>query len=144
MIIPDINLLVYAYNDQAPLHCEARVWWEECMNGKTPIGLPWVVASGFLRLTTHPKILQQPLPVRTAADHVRAWLDQPPVRILQPGARFAELFFAFLEELGSGGNLTTDAQIAALTVENQAVLHSNDADYFRFSGLRWTNPLNPS
>ncbi len=141
MIIPDINLLVYAYNDQAPWHTEARLWWEACINGKAPIGMPWVVASGFVRLMTHPSILEKPMAPGAAVGHVRAWLEQPPVRILQPGARFAELFFRYLEELGTGGNLTTDAQIAALAVEYQAVLYSNDADYARFAGLRWNNPL---
>lgn len=141
MIIPDSNLLVYAYNDQAPLHIAARTWWEECLNGRTPVGLPWVVAAGFIRLITHPRILQEPLTPRRAVVHVRTWLQQPPVRILHPGARFTELFFGFLEDLGTGGNFSTDAQIAALAVEHQAVVHSNDVDFARFSGLRWTNPL---
>ncbi len=37
--------------------------------------------------------------------------------------------------------LTTDAQIAALTRQEKAVLHSNDTDFLRFPGIRWHNPL---
>jgi toxin-antitoxin system PIN domain toxin len=141
MIIPDVNLLVYAHNDRAPTHRATRAWWEDCLNGRMPVGVPWVVATGFIRLMTHPRILKSPLPVSQAIAHVRLWLEQPVVRILHPGGRFASIFFNYLEELGTGGDLTTDAQIAALAVEHQAVLHSNDADFARFPGLRWVNPL---
>jgi predicted nucleic acid-binding protein len=40
-----------------------------------------------------------------------------------------------------GGNLTTDTHLAALAIEHQGELHSNDADFGRFPGLRWRNPL---
>jgi toxin-antitoxin system PIN domain toxin len=141
MIIPDINLLVYAHNESAPLHAKARAWWEACLNGSDPVGLPWISMAGFIRLMTHPRVLVHPMPVPTAVGHVREWLLQPPVRILQPEARFADLFLDSLLALGTGGNLTTDAQLAALAVEHQAELHSADADFSRFPGLRWRNPL---
>ena len=141
MIIPDINLLVYAHNDQAPEHAKARTWWETTLNGRVPVGIPWISMSGFIRLMTHPRVLAQPLDIHQAIGHVRSWLAQPPVRILQPGANFEGLFLGYLAQLGTGGNLTTDAQLAALAVEHQAQLHSCDADFSRFPGLRWVNPL---
>jgi predicted nucleic acid-binding protein len=49
--------------------------------------------------------------------------------------------FGLLERLGTAGNLTADAHLAALAIEYQAELHSTDADFSRFSGLRWRNPL---
>jgi uncharacterized protein len=143
MIIPDLNLLVYAYNDQVPQHQLAREWWEELLNGQTPVGLPWITISGFIRLMTHPRILVAPLVVPSTLSHVRAWLAQPPVRIVQPGSRFEQLFLDYLARLGTAGNLTTDAQLAALAVEHQAELHSTDNDFARFVGLRWFNPLKP-
>jgi uncharacterized protein len=143
MIIPDLNLLIYAYNDQAPQHQLAREWWEELLNGQTPVGLPWITISGFIRLMTHPRILVAPLDVPSTLNHVRAWLAQPPVRIVQPGSRFEQLFLDYLARLGTAGNLTTDAQLAALAVEHQAELHSTDNDFARFVGLRWLNPLKP-
>ncbi|MBE7500305.1 MAG: type II toxin-antitoxin system VapC family toxin [Verrucomicrobiales bacterium] len=141
MIVPDVNLLIYAYNDQAPQHRPAREWWEDLLNGQTPVGLPWITISGFIRLMTHPRILVTPLDVPSTLAHVRAWLAQPPVRVLQPGSRFETLFLDYLAQLGTAGNLTTDAQLAALAVEQQAELHSTDSDFARFAGLRWVNPL---
>ena len=141
MILPDVNLLIYAYNDQAPQHQLARDWWEGLLNGKAPVGLPWITITGFIRLMTHPRILVTPLDVPSTLGHVRAWLAQPPVRVVQPGSRFEQLFLDYLARLGTAGNLTTDAHLAALAVEHQAELHSTDSDFARFDGLRWLNPL---
>lgn len=141
MIVPDVNLLVYAHNDQAPEHARARKWWEDCLNATVPVGIPWVAASGFLRIMTHPRVLLRPMTATAAVAHMRSWLEQPPVRLIQPGGKFADLFLGYLETVGSGGNLVTDAQLAALAVEHQAELHSADADFSRFPGLRWRNPL---
>jgi len=142
MIIPDVNLLIYAHNDGAPQHARAREWWEGLLNGRMPVGLPWITLAGFIRLMTHPRILATPQDLPSALGQVRAWLAQPPVRIVQPGSRFEQLYFDYLTRLGTAGNLTTDAQLAALAVEHQAELHSNDTDFARFDGLRWRNPLN--
>lgn len=141
MILPDINLLVYAYNTGSPQHLKARGWWEDSMNGLTPVALPWVVLGGFIRLTTHPRILSEPMPVHKAVCCVREWLAQPVTVVIEPGKRFHDLFLGYLIKLGTAGNLTTDAQLAALAVEHQAELQSNDADFTRFEGLRWRNPL---
>lgn len=143
MILPDINLLMYAYNRAAPHHQKAASWWENCLNSQDPVALPWVVANGFIRLITHPRILTRPMPVKDAILCVRQWRECPAVITIEPGRRFAEIFFRYLEELGSAGNLTTDAYLAALAVEHQAELHSADVDFHRFAGLRWQNPLTP-
>lgn len=141
MIVPDVNLLVYAYNRAAPEHIHAKAWWEECLNGRTPVALPWITIGGYLRLMTSPRVLAQPLRVDLATSHVREWLEQPSVLLLHPGDRFMGLFLEFLDQLGAGGTMTTDAQLAALAIEHQAELHSNDGDFSRFPGLRWRNPL---
>jgi toxin-antitoxin system PIN domain toxin len=141
MIVPDINLLVYAYNAEDPNHEGAKVWWEGLLNGTDPVGLSWVVMSGFLRLMTHPRVLENPMTVPRATEHVRSWLELPSVLTLEPGRRFSSLFLGFLDSSGAGGNLTTDAYLAALSIEHQAELHSNDSDFNRFKGLRWSNPL---
>jgi uncharacterized protein len=140
MIVPDVNLLIHAYNIDSRVHPAARAWWEALLNGTQPVGLPWVAVLGFIRLTTHRQILARPIPVSVACAHVRAWLARPCVAILHPGNRHADVLFALLEHLGSAGNLTTDAHLAALCIEHQAELHSTDADFARFPGLRWTNP----
>ena len=141
MILPDINLLLHAYNSQSPVHPAARAWWEGLLNGTRPVGLAWATILGFIRIATHRQILANPLPVTTACAHARAWLSQPYVSSIDPGVRHAEILFGLLESLGTAGNLTTDAHLAALAIEHQAELHSTDADFSRFSGLRWVNPL---
>ena len=141
MIVPDINLLIYAHNRKDPHHERAKAWWEDTLNGNTPVGLPWVTSSGFIRVMTNRRILVEPLSPDDAVDLVRSWLDQPAVITLEPGPKFAGLFLGYLEKLGAAGNLTTEAELAALTVENQAELHSNAPDFSRFNGLRWRNPL---
>lgn len=140
MIVPDVNLLVHAYNSESRIHPAARAWWEALLNGTQPVGLSWVTALGFIRLTTHRQILANPLTVSLACAHVRTWLARPCVAILHPGTRHADVLFGLLEHLGSAGNLTTDAHLAALSIEHQAELHSTDADFARFPGLRWKNP----
>ena len=141
MIVPDINLLIYAYNEQAPKHTEAKAWWEDCLNGEEIVGIPWIVISGYLRLITHSRVMVTPMPVNEATASVRKWTNQPLVRLIEPGSQFAHHFLKNLENLGTAGNLTTDAFIAAIAQENQAEVHSNDADFARFHGLRHKNPL---
>ena len=141
MIIPDINLLVHAYNRESSVHEAARRWWEGALNATRPVGLAWVIILGFIRITTHRQVLTSPWSVAVACANARAWLNQPQVGILHPGERHADILFGLLKSVGTAGNLTTDAHLAALAIEHQAELHSTDADFTRFPGLRWINPL---
>lgn len=141
MILPDINLLVYAYNADAPLHARARSWWEQLLNEFHPVALPWTVSHGFIRLMTHPRVLERPLRPEVALRHVRSWTAFPSVQIIEPASRHLDILGSLLEEIGSAGSLTTDAILAALAIEYGCELHSNDVDFARFSGLRWKNPL---
>jgi len=141
MIIPDVNLLVYAYNRAAAGHERARVWWQDLVEREQPIGLSWVVMLGFVRLVTHPSVLVMPVAPLDALTCVRGWLVQPGVRIVEPGPRHMDLLEELFRTTGVGGSLTTDTHLAALTIEHRAELHSNDADFARFPGLRWHNPL---
>lgn len=141
MILCDINLLVHAYNAESPRHEAARAWWEACLNGTEPVALAWVVILGFVRLTTNRQVVTHPWSAAEVCATVRLWLERPYVTVLHPGDRHAGVLFGLLESLGAAGNLTTDAHLAALAIEHQAELHSTDADFSRFSGLRWTNPL---
>lgn len=141
MFIPDLNQLVYAYNSDAAHHQQAKVWWEHLVAGSQPIALPWVVALGFLRVMTNRSVLERPMAMATALDHLGSWLDQPGVWILQPGPRHLAMLTGFCDTDVLSGALVNDAHIAALGIENQAVVHSNDSDFCRFAGLRWINPL---
>jgi hypothetical protein len=90
---------------------------------------------------THPAVLVHPLDPGRAVRHVRSWFERPVVEVLEPGPRHMEIFERLLDSLGVAANLTTDAHLAAIAIENQCELHSNDADFARFPGLRWRNPL---
>ena len=141
MIVPDLNLLVYAHNDGAPLHDAARRWWEGLVNGAERIGVPWIVAVGFVRLMTHPRVLEHPVTPDQAVDYVRAWFQSPSVVPINPGAGHLDHFRRNLIAAGVGGNMVTDSHLAAVAQEYQAEVHSNDTDFSRFPGLHWRNPL---
>jgi uncharacterized protein len=141
VILPDINLLVYAHNRAVPAHVRARAWWEELLGLRQPVRIPWAVALGFVRLVTHPRVLAQPLRPDAALALVAGWLEQPGVELLEPGPRHLAILRDLLAATGVAGSLTTDAHLAALAIEHQCELHSNDADFARFPGLRWHNPL---
>lgn len=143
MIIPDVNLLIYAYNADAPHHDEAKAWWEGLLNSEASVGLPWVVALGFIRLMTHRAVLIKPLEPNRAVERVRSWHTRPNVNVLEPGPRHLELLDKLFTAIGTAGKLTTDAHLAALAIEHQYELCSNDTDFARFPGLRWRNPLSP-
>jgi predicted nucleic acid-binding protein len=100
-----------------------------------------VVVLAFTRLMTHPTMAEDPMTVDLAHRAVRAWLLQDHVRLLSPTVETFELFFSLLEHAGTGGNLSTDAMIAALAMEAGGRVYSNDRDFGRFPDLAWTNPL---
>lgn len=141
MIIPDINLLLYAYDAGSPFHAKAAGWWQGCLSGSEPVGLLPVVLFGFVRLGTNVRAFQHPMSPSEAAGHVRAWLGQPPVEVLDPGPGHVERVLKLLESLGAAGNLVTDAQIAATALDLDATLHTTDTDFIRFGTLRWSNPI---
>ena len=141
MIIPDTHLLLYAEVSTFPAHSAARAWWEDVLSGTEEIGLAAVAFFGFIRLLTNPRIFSPAIDVDTAVRRVEAWLSIPHVRMLVPGPTHLEIAFRLLRNAGTGANLTTDVQLAAFALENNATLYSNDADFGRFGGLQVTNPL---
>lgn len=142
MTIPDVNVLVHAYNSDFQDHPAARRWWEQALNGgRATIGLPWTSIFGFLRIVTGRAVLPRPLPVSNAVEIARAWLGQPAVEITVPGEHHGDIVFRLLEEIGTAGNLTTDAHLAALALEYRAEIATTDADFARFPGVRWFNPI---
>ena len=142
MIIPDLNLLLYAYNPGATDHATARTWWEQLLRTAAPVGLPWAVVLGFIRLSTTRGVLAVPATPADALQRVESWFQQVSVSIINPGPRHLALLRTTLS-VTAGGAMTTDAHLAALAIEHQAELHSNDTDFARFPGLRWRNPLAP-
>lgn len=141
MIILDVNILIYAVNRDAALHSRAKSWLEAALSGTETIGIPWIVILAFLRLTTRAGLFRNPMPMDAAFDVLESWLEQPPVIIVDPGPRHRSILRGHLAAIGTGGNLTSDAHLAALALENRAELCSFDQDFLRFPDLKWRNPL---
>jgi toxin-antitoxin system PIN domain toxin len=144
VIVPDVNLLLYAEIDAFVQHRAARRWWEDVMNGERQVGFAPVVVFGFLRVATNRRVLTDPLPIDDAIRRVQRWLERPHAVFLVPGTQHLEIAFRLLRSLGTGGNLTTDVQIAAHAVEYHGEVFSNDEGFCRFEGVRWLNPLAPA
>jgi uncharacterized protein len=141
VIVPDVNLLLYAVISGFPHHARARAWWERTVNSNARVGLTQPALFGFLRIGTNARILQAPLAVDEAIDYVRDWLAQPNVSLLTPGGDHLDIALGLLRDIGTAGNLTTDVQLAAYAIEHQGEIHSNDTDFARFPHLKWVNPL---
>jgi toxin-antitoxin system PIN domain toxin len=99
------------------------------------------VVFGFVRIGTHARAFQNPMTPAEASEHVRSWLAQPVVQILESGSDHLGQVLKMLETVDTAENLVTNAQIVALAIEYGAVLHTADTDFLRFPGLRWFNPF---
>lgn len=141
MIVPDVNLLLYSYDTSSPAHTAALAWWRACLTGDEAVGLVEVVVFGFLRVATSPRVYSHPMTVAEAGGHVRSWLKQPMVRVLDSTPKHVDIVLGLVEAAGTAANLVTDAQIAAAALEHGGVVHTTDTDFMRFPGVRWFNPL---
>lgn len=141
MKIVDANILLYAVNADAPQHAAARQFLDEALAGPESVGFPWVVLLAFLRLSTKPGVFPHPLSVGEALDVMDSWLGTQVAVIVHPTPRHAGILRATLSRLGTGGNITTDAHVAALAIEHGADLCSSDGDFRRFPGVRHVDPL---
>ena len=141
MILIDANLLIYAVNRDAPSHTKAKAWLESVIEGTETVAFSWTVLLAFLRLTTKAGLFRKPLTVKQAFDLIDAWLEPPIAVVLEPGRNHRKQLRKLLTSTGVGGNLTSDAHLAALAMEYEAELSTADEDFARFDGLRWRNPL---
>lgn len=144
MILVDANLLLYAYNASAPQHAASRKWLEETIVKPEPFGLSWVTTLAFLRISTNPRAFPQPYSIDEALEIINDLLDQPSTRLLEPGVGYWAILSNLLTTTQSHGPLVMDAHLAALAMENSAVLCSADSDFARFPRLQYLNPLDGS
>ncbi len=141
MKLIDTNLLLYAVGDTSAHHAVVRTWLERQLSGTETIGFAWNGLLGFVRLATKAHVFASPLTVDEALDRVEAWLAQPCSAVLAPTRRHAAVLRDLLAPLGTAGNLTSDAHLAALAVEHGAQVCSSDGDFARFPGVELVNPL---
>jgi len=141
VILPDVNLLVYATDETSIFHTNAKTWWDGALSSSRIVGICYPSMLGFIRLVTNRRVFAAPLSVTEALEYVESWLAQPNTTIVVPTPRHWPLLATLLESTGIGANLTTDAHIAALAIEHGFTVYSNDSDFGRFNNLRWENPL---
>jgi hypothetical protein len=139
--LTDVNLLLYGVDTSSPRHRAAKRWVEEQLSGAETFAFAWAVLLAFVRLGTNPRVFEDPLAPNEALDIVDSWLAQPCSTVVHPTERHPAVLRELLEPLGTAGNLTTDAHLAALAIEHGAEFYSCDSDFSRFPGLRWSDPL---
>lgn len=144
MILPDLNLLLYAYNAHVPQHTPARLWWEQAVNSDELIALPHEVLFGFVRIATNSRLGPAAIGLEQAWDVVRSWTDLPQARVLTPSAGHFSRVMNLMKLAMARGAVLSDAILASYALEHRACLCTNDSDFARFPDLHWTNPLQRS
>lgn len=140
-MLVDANLLLYAADSASRCHQQAATWLEDSLNGPHRVALPWQSLAAFMRISTHPRAWDRPLDPDSAIALVRDWLDADTVWSPSPGPGYAEILLGLLSRHQIGGNLVTDAQLAALALENGLAIYSADSDFARFTEVTWINPV---
>lgn len=141
MIVTDANILLYAYNADAPGHDKAREYVEDRLSGVEPFGLSWQIITAFLRISTHSRAFPNPLAPQQAVEIVDKWLVRPNVTILLPTEKHWTIFSKLITDYQIKAALVMDAHLAALAIEHDATLATTDKDFARFANLKTINPL---
>lgn len=140
MVVVDANVLLYAVNAESALHTSSRAWLDSALRGSETVGFAWLALLAFVRIGTNADIFAHPLTVDEAFDQVSLWVSSPSAVVVEPTPRHVQLMRDLLASTGAGGNLTSDAHLAALAIEHKATLVSFDRDFARFEGLRTALP----
>ncbi len=140
MILPDVNVLVYAFRSDAAEHERYRNWLEETINAEQAYGVAPQVLASVVRVTTHPKIFARPSSQAEAFAFCRVLLEQPNAAVIVPGERHWGVFQTLCNAAAATGNLVQDAWFAALAIESGCEWITTDRDFARFPGLTWRAP----
>ena len=141
MILPDVNVLVYAFRPDADRHAEYKDWLEAAIDGPAAYGIAPQVLGSFLRICTHPRIFRRPSALDAAFEFCRAVLEHPNATLVTPGERHWGIFELLCRGSKATGNLLQDAWFAALAMEAGCEWITTDRDYARFEGLSWRAPF---
>jgi toxin-antitoxin system PIN domain toxin len=141
MILPDVNILVYAHREDAPDHKAHRDWLEALINNDLAYGMADIVLSGFLRVVTHHRVFSPPSKIELALEFVNEVRDQPNCVIIRPGPRHWDIFEYLCKKANLKGNLIPDAYLAAMAIESGCEWITTDRDFSRFPGLSWRTPF---
>jgi toxin-antitoxin system PIN domain toxin len=144
MLLVDVNILVYAFREDAPHHSAYHRWLTDVISSGEPFGLADIVLSGFLRITTHPKIFDPPSPLDSALAFAETLRAHPNRVVVAPGPRHWEIFVELCRATKAQGNFIPDAFLAAIAIEAGAEWITTDGGFNRFAGLRCRHPLSAS
>lgn len=140
MILPDVNVLIYAFRADVPQHSVCRPWIEKVVEGDARFGIAPMVLSAVVRITTDRRIFQPPSTLDEAFRFCHSLLGQPHCERVEPGKRHWEIFYRLCVETETHGPEITDAWYAALAIEWGCEWITMDRDFARFPGLRWRMP----
>jgi toxin-antitoxin system PIN domain toxin len=140
MILPDVNVLIYALREDALQHAICRSWLVSVVEGKDAFGLSPLAMSALVRITTNPRSYSHPTSTEFAFAFCDNLLSQPHCRIIEPGLRHWSIFRRLCVECDIRGTLVTDAWYAALAIEQGCEWITMDRDFARFPGLKWRLP----
>ena len=142
MLLPDVNVLVYAHReDSTPSHAEYAEWLSGLATSPEPFALSVLVLSGFVRVATNARIFSPPSALDDALAFVSELVQRPTARVIGPGPDHLAIFERLCRDAGATGKLVADAQHAAVAIEHGCTMVSTDSDFDRFPGLRWRHPL---
>jgi toxin-antitoxin system PIN domain toxin len=141
MVLPDVNILVYAHRADVPRHDDYRNWLSQVIQSDQAYGMCDLVFSGFLRVVTHRRIFDPQSSLEDALAFIEEVRSQPNCMIVAPGPRHWSIFTRLCQQAGAKGNLVPDAYLAALAIESGSEWISTDRDFSRFPGLKWHHPL---
>jgi toxin-antitoxin system PIN domain toxin len=141
MLLPDVNVLVYAQREDLPAHARAKGWLESALNGGEPVGLFDPTLASFLRIVTNRRIFKVSTPLPMALSFVQAMRAAPAALPVNAGTQHWEIFARLCREINAHGDDVPDAYLAALAIENDCEFISTDGDFARFSGLKWRKPF---
>jgi toxin-antitoxin system PIN domain toxin len=141
MRLVDVNVLVYAFREDAPGHSAFKQWLDASVQSREAYAVSDHILSGFLRVVTHPRVFHPPTPIAAALAFAEAYRSQPNAVIVAPDVRHWDLFTSLCAASDARGNLVPDAWFAALAIESGSEWITTDRDFARFSGLRWRHPL---
>jgi toxin-antitoxin system PIN domain toxin len=141
VILPDVNVLLYAFRSDSADHDRYRAWLDSVVNGREAYGLSPQVLASLVRISTHARVYARPSRVEQAFAFCEALTEQPNCQIVQPGSRHGTIFPDLCRQAKAHGNLVQDAWFAALAIEHGCEWITTDRDYARFEGLRWRAPF---
>ena len=131
MLLPDVNVLIYAHVEDSSLdHARYANWIIRLATGREPFALSVLVLSGFVRVVTNARIFDPPSTLERSFAFVTSLVERPGARIVGPGPDHLEIFERLCHESGAAGKLVADAQHAAIAVEHGCTMVSTDSQDF--------------